>query len=405
MRSPAARGVGVGPPEPEPPRSVNGERFCVAASLVLLLLALLLLLLSLLVVVMPPVAPVGRIRVGEIDDDDDDDDFFEGVPAAAVPLLLRRGVFERGNSGEIVVVVEGARIFAREEAVGEVRRDEVGEEEEVRGRDLRVGGFEFGFEVVVVASIAEGGAGERNDRGTVVGRGVADGLEAEEDDRRPVPMRDAVGETEAGRERVACRGGCEVEGEGKLDFWTVWLEDLREVSGDERREGVAFPDAIGRPAIGLWDDLSLLLRSFSFGGPVARGEMAGAGERGKGGLVVVMVVVGDGLRAAAAGSGDAASPANSISDAEVVGICGKGFSSADDTGSGASAASSPPSSGPPDGLAASVASLAGDDASASSASIVASVGASCMSGNASRADLRFVWSCCEGGASRPALRK
>lgn len=214
-----------------------------------------------------------------------------------------------------------------------------------------------------------------------------------------MPVRDAVGETDEGRERVACRGGCEVEGEGNLDFWTApAIGDLREVSGDERREdeGVAFPGEAGGPVLtGLWwDDFLLLLLSLSAFGRLARGEMAGTGERGRAGLVVVVVV--DGLRAAAAGSADDAShsPAGSVSDAEVVGMFGKAFSSAGDTGSGASAASSAvkgtspsPPSVPP---AASVAFLAGDDSSASRASIVASVGASCRSGNASRADWRFV---------------
>ena len=206
MRSPAARGVGVGPPEPEPPRSVNGGR-CESALLLLLLLSFLLLSLM----GMPPVA---RVRVGEIDDDDGDD-FLEGVRAAAVPLLLRRGVFERDGSGEVVVLVEGARIFASEEAVGEVRREVVGEEEEeVRGRELLcVGGFEFGFGVEdTVSDAGIVGAGERTDRDAVIG------LEAE-DGRRPVPVRDAVGEIEEGRERVAGRGGCaQPEGEGAPDF-------------------------------------------------------------------------------------------------------------------------------------------------------------------------------------------
>lgn len=73
MRSPAARGVrvGVGPPEPEPPRSVNGERFGVAESFLLLPSV------AMVGVLPPPIAPVVRKRVGEIDDDDDD--FFEGV--------------------------------------------------------------------------------------------------------------------------------------------------------------------------------------------------------------------------------------------------------------------------------------------------------------------------------------
>lgn len=243
MRSPAARGVGAGPPEPEPPRSVNGGR-CESALLLLLLLSFLLLSLT----GMPPVA---RVRVGEIDDDDDDD-FFDGVAAAAVPLLLRRGVFERDSSGE-VVAVEGARIFAREEAVGEVRREVVGEEEEeVRGRDLLcVGGFEFGFGVEdTVSDAGIVGAGERTDREAVVGRAAAVGLEAEEGGRRPVPVRDAVGEIEEGRERAAGRETCaQPEGDGDPDFWTA----LREVSGDERweEEGVAFPDAGGPVPSGL----------------------------------------------------------------------------------------------------------------------------------------------------------
>lgn len=140
----------------------------------------------------------------------------------------------------------------------------------------------------------------------------------------------------------------------------------------------------------------MLLLSLSAFGRVARGEMAGTGERGRAGLVVVVVVVVllDGLGAAAAGSGDAASPVGSVSDAEVAGMFGKGFSSAGDTASGASAASSAVEGSSPfvpsDRPAASVASLAGDDSSASRASSVASVGAFCISGNASRADWRAV---------------
>jgi hypothetical protein len=315
------------------------------------------------------------------------------VPTAAVPPLLRRGVFERDSSGEVLVLVveEGARIFAREDAVGEVRR-EVGEEVDP-GRDLRVGGFEFGF-------------GVEDDA-----RSDAVGLEEEEEGRRPeVPVRDAVGETDEGRERVACRGGCEVkgEGEGDPDFWTVPLTegDLREVSGDERRgeEGFAFPEAGGPPPTGLWDGLLLLLLllSLSVFGRGAREEADGSGERGRAGPIVAVIAVfvgGDGLRAAVAGgtSSSDASPAGSASDAEVGGMFGKGFSSAGETGPGASAASavkgsSPsPSSVPP--AASSLSTLAGcksDDFSSSRASIVASVGASCMSGNASRADWRFV---------------
>lgn len=132
---------------------------------------------------------------------------------AALPLLLlRRGVFERDNSGEVVRAAEGARIFAREDAVGEVRREVGEEEEEARGRDLG-----FGVEDDV-SGAGVVGAGERIDRGgAVVGRGAPVGLEAEEDGRRgpEVPVRDAVGEIEEGRERVACRGGCEVKGEGE----------------------------------------------------------------------------------------------------------------------------------------------------------------------------------------------
>ena len=343
--------------------------------------------------VIPPVAPVARVRVGEIDDDDDD--FFDGVAAAAVPLLLRRGVFERDGSGE-VVAVEGARIFAREEAVGEVRREVVGEEEdEVRGNDLLcIGGFEFGFGVEdTVSDAGIVGAGERTDRDAVIGRAAAVGPEAEEGGRRPVPVRDAVGEIEEVREHVVCREGCaQVEGDDDPDFWTA----LREVSGDERREeeGVALPEAGGPVPSGLWDDLLLL--SLSAFGRVARGEMDGTGERGRAGLVVVVVVVivVDGLGAAAAGSGDAASPVGSVSDAEVVGMFGKGFSSAGDTGSGASAASSTVEGSSPSvpsvPSAASVSStLAGcgsDDSSSPRASSIASAGASCISGNASRAD-------------------
>lgn len=235
------------------------------------------------------------------------------MPTAAVPPLLRRGVFERDSSGEVLVLVveEGARIFAREDAVGEVRR-EVGEEVDP-GRDLRVGGFEFGF-------------GVEDDA-----RSDAVGLEEEEEGRRPeVPVRDAVGETDEGRERVACRGGCEVkgEGEGDPDFWTVPLTegDLREVSGDERRgeEGFAFPEAGGPPPTGLWDGLLLLLLllSLSVFGRGAREEADGSGERGRAGPIVAVIAVfvgGDGLRAAVAGgtSSSDASPAGSASDAEV----------------------------------------------------------------------------------------